>query len=180
MTVRVQCEICGGSGKVISSPCKECNGGLTGPTERTEVFKTPKGIETGMRFAFRGKGEPVANGVPGNLYVIVKVKPHEKFERLQNGNIILKVPVTYTQLVLGEDLTVPTLEGEAVCKIPPGTIPNRKFRMGGMGLPIFRQRRGIDTRGDQLVEVELKVPKNITGRHQELIVELAELEKKGD
>lgn len=181
MIVRVQCEVCGGSGKAIYSYCKECKDGLVGPNEQTVMFKAPKGVETGMRFSFNGKGEPTAGGDSGNLYVIVKIKPHEKFERLQNGNILLKVPIHYTQLVLGGDLEVPTLKGEAICKVPPGSIPNNKFRMKGLGLPVFNPRRGIHiTVGDQLVEVELNIPKNLDGRYQELIAELAEMEKKGD
>jgi len=145
------------------------------------MFKAPKGVETGMRFSFNGKGEPVAGGAPGNLFVILKIKQHEKFERLQNGNILLKVPVCYTQLVLGDELMVSTLKGEAICKVPPGSLPNNKFRMRGLGLPVFNPRRGIDTRvGDQLVEVELMIPKKVEGRYQELIAELSELEKKGD
>jgi len=88
------------------------------------------------------------------------------------------VPVSYTQLVLGDEIVVPTLKGKVTCKIPSGTESGKKFRLKGLGLPIFNRRASIDKVGDQFVQVELEVPSNLTKRQEELIRELSELERK--
>lgn len=179
MTVKTACHACQGTGKIIGESCGECDHGFTEPKDQKVVFNFPKGVESGMRFVFRGQGQPSANpeGKPGNLYVVTRMKPHELFERIPHGHVLLKVPVTYTQLVLGEDIDLPTLHGKVSLKIPPGTQPNSKFRLRGQGLPHFKDGNGLYRTGDQIVEVQLEVPKDLTGRYKEIIEELAQLEQ---
>ena len=180
MTVRVTCQACEGSGKLISERCLECNGGFKEATEETIQFKVPPGVETGMKFLQSGLGEPAPtpDGRPGNLYVVITVKPHEWFHRLANGHLLLEVPVSYTQLVLGAEVDVPTIDGKKVVfKIPAGTQPNAKFRLANIGLPIFNNSGTIYSRGDQLVQVKLEVPTQVEGRLREIISELSELDK---
>lgn len=176
MTVRTPCNRCAGTGKAMGTPCGDCTEGRLEPKEHTAKFAIPKGVEDGMRFVYHGKGEPVPNGQPGNLYVVVRVRPHEQFERLRDGGLLYRVPVLYTQLVLGCELEVPTLEGIATVKVPPGTQDRNKFRLRGLGLPIFNNQRDIYRRGDQIVELHLKIPTDLTEDHRKLIDALAEYE----
>jgi len=178
MTVKTTCHACEGRGKMVTEPCAECVGGICPGEEKMLKFTFPEGVEDGVRFVFRGKGQPSAHpgAAPGNLYVIVKTKKHDLFERLPRGGILLKVPVTYSQLVLGHEMTLPTLEGQVSFKIPAGTQPNQKFRLKEMGLPVFKESRTLYNKGDQIVEVLLEIPKNPTGEYREVIEALAKLE----
>lgn len=178
MSVQTICQACEGQGKSIEEACQDCNSGFTEAKEKILDFTYPKGVEDGMRFVFRGKGQPSSHpgGHPGNLYVVVNSESHEIFDRLSNGGILLRVPVSYSELVLGHDLEVPTLEGKVSLKIPAGTQPNQKFRLKELGLPTFKESRTLYKRGDQIVEVVLEIPKNITGRYLEIIQELSKLE----
>lgn len=177
MTVKTSCAVCNGEGKVLQEHCSACNGGLADVEEHAVQFDIPRGVENGMRFGYQGLGEPIPQGSSGNLYLVVKVKPHDLFERQQGGNVLCKVPVSYAQLVLGDEIDVPTLNGVAQVKIPAGTQPHTKFKLQGLGLPIFNARGGIYKHGDEIVQVDLEVPANPEGRYRELIVELSELEK---
>lgn len=177
LTVKTSCQNCGGSGRVVGERCGECHDGFRPAEEKTVNFKIPPGVESGMRFSYQGMGEPVADGIPGNLYLVIQVRPHETFERLVNGNVLLKVPVSYSQLVLGDEIMVPTLTEKAMLKVPSGTQPGSKFKLRGMGLPRFNGRPDVYNRGDEIVQLELEVPVNPEGRYRELIVELAQLEK---
>lgn len=178
MTVRSPCEVCGGTGQTTSSDCPNCEGGYTELKEKTSKFNIPPGVETGMRFAFRGEGNPSPNGPPGDVLVVIKVLPHDTLERLNNGDVLLKLPTTYPELILGADIPVPTLDGFMNIKIPAGTQVGEKFRLRQKGLPRFNRGRPIYTRGDQFVQVELEVPTELTEKHRQLIEELAQL--KGD
>lgn len=178
MSVQTTCQACEGTGKTVVEACSDCKNGFTEEKEKVLDFNYPKGVEDGMRFVFRGKGQPSSHpgGHNGNLYVLVKTESHEIFDRLPNGGISLKVPVTYSELVLGHELEVPTLEEKVSLKIPAGTQPNQKFRLKEMGLPSFKESRTLYNRGDQIVEVILEIPKNPTGRYIEIIQELSKLE----
>lgn len=178
LTVKAPCQTCGGAGQVLGDVCKECQGGFKTPQEQTVNFEVPKGVEGGMRFCYRGSGEPIAGGMPGNLYIVINVVPHEFFERIEGGHIVCKVPVSYTQLVLGDEVMVPTLNGKvALVKIPSGTQSGSKFRLNGLGLPIFNRQGGVYSCGDEIVQVELEVPTSVEGRYKEVIARLAKLEK---
>ena len=179
MNVRAPCNMCEGTGKKLSKPCEKCDHGFVGPNEHNVKFQIHKGVEEGMRFRCAGQGEPMADGQPGDLFIIVKVKPHKLFTRLKNGNILCKIPVTYTQLVLGDIIEVSGLENKINLEMPAGTASHNKFKLDGQGLPVFSNGRRIYKRGDQLVQVELKVPTELEGAYKEVIEQLAELEKGG-
>ena len=175
MTVKVGCQQCGGTGKSMVQKCSECDEGLKDKHECKIKFDMPKGVEDGMRFCYHGMGEPSSGG-SGDLYVVIRVKSHPLYERLPRGGILCRVPVSYTQLALGDDIMVPIIDGKASVKIPPGTASGKKFRLQGLGLPVFNQR-SIYNRGDEIVQVELEVPVIPEGRYKELMYELLELEK---
>lgn len=179
MNVQISCDKCGGSGESISETCEKCNGyGICGHERVDYEFEIPKGVESGMRFSFSGLGHPCPDGDDGNLYIIVAVKEHDVFTRLRDGGLLCEVPASYTQLVLGDEIEIPTIDDEVLVtfKIPPGTQPNTKFRFKGKGLPKFNNTNTI-YRGDQFVQVKLVIPTIVEGRYKELIEELAALEK---
>jgi molecular chaperone DnaJ len=181
MTVQTMCPACEGTGKSISKHCEDCQNGFTGPVEKSSSFVIPKGVEDGMRFSFRGEGEPCADGPAGSLFVVVRVKPHDLFQRLPNGIILCRMPVSYTQLVLGDEVEVPTLDGMVNLKIPAGTQSDAKFKLKGQGLPIFNNRHGsIYKSGDELVQVVLSVPTEISDEYRELLEKLAAAEQTGE
>jgi molecular chaperone DnaJ len=179
MTVKAACQGCGGTGKLLADKCPDCLDGLTSSQTVEFDFEIPQGVEDGMRFAFRGQGQPSVDhdGMPGHLYVIVRISDHPVFDREGNGNIVCRVPVSFTQLVLGDEMEVPTLERKVRFKIPPGTQPNSRFRLKELGLPQFNNRTmSTAVRGDQYVELQLEVPSEISDRYREIIEQLAQLE----
>lgn len=179
MTVRTTCAGCNGTGRVLVQNCPDCRSGFNNSVEKSLSFEIRKGVEDGMRFVYQGQGNPSPNptGIPGDLCVIIRLQPHQFFGRLRGGDIICKVPVSYTQLVLGGEIEVPTLESRTVIEIPAKSSPNRKFRLRGLGLPASLNS---NVRGDQFVEVELQMPKNISPRYKELLEDLSNLEKGED
>lgn len=169
--VQTACPTCGGAGTVVSDPCTSCHG--SGMERQTVTLKVqiPAGVESGMRLRVPGEGEPSREGGPrGDLWVYVHVTPDPVFQR--NGDdVVCKAAITYSQAALGAEVEVPTLDGKAKLKIPAGTAPGEVLRMRGQGIGPPDGRRG-----DQLVVVDLLVPKKVTGRHRELLQELAEIE----
>ncbi|MEM9712857.1 MAG: J domain-containing protein [Actinomycetota bacterium] len=123
--------------------------------------RIPTGVDHGRRIRVRGHGRPGQfGGPPGDLFVVVQVRPHDRFER-RGDDLHLTVPVTFGELALGAKVTVPTLDGDAVTlKVPPGTQPGRKFRLRGRGV----ERKG--TTGDLLVGVEVVVPTELDGEQR--------------
>ncbi len=170
-TISKTCGKCHGKGYVIGDPCKRCKGsGLITKTKALSI-KIPAGVETGSKLRLRGEGELGQNGgPPGDLYVYITVEEHPLFKR-DGNNIICEIPITFPQAVLGADIEVPTLEGPAKLRIPPGTSSGAEFVLKGKGI----QRLHSHTRGNQIVRVYIEVPKKITPRQKELIEELARL-----
>jgi molecular chaperone DnaJ len=164
------CPQCGGSGEV-GKQCGHCDGeGRIPKTENIEI-KIPAGVQTGSRIRFAGRGNAGMQGAPpGDLYIITTVSPHSFFERI-GDNIHCKVPITLTEAALGAKIEIPTVEGKAVLKIPPGTQNGQKFRLREKGAPSLR----ATTRGDQFVEVKIVVPKVADERSKEILRELARL-----
>jgi len=170
--VQSTCPACGGRGEVIADPCTACHGQGVERKKVTIKVRIPAGIEDGSRLRVGGEGEPSTEGGPrGDLYVYVSIRPDEFFERHGN-DVVCKVPISYCQAVLGAEIEVPTLEGKAKLKIPKGTQPNEILRMRSQGVPMG----GGSRRGDQLVIVQLAVPRKVSGRQEELLRELAGLE----
>ncbi len=161
------CNNCHGSGKVIENPCKICKGsGLIRKTKSIEI-DIPAGVETGSRLRLQGEGEISRNGHSGDLYVVLYVKPHKIFERKED-NIYVTIPITFAQATLGTKIEIPTLDDEVEMKIPAGTQSGTIFRLKNKGIKHLNSYG----RGDQFVEIIVKVPENLTKKQKELIQEL--------
>lgn len=159
------CPRCHGAGSSVEKPCAKCSGRGRVRAERELSFDLPAGVDTGSRLRLSGEGEPGENGGPrGDLYVLVEVLPDEIFDR-DGNNIICEVPINITQAMLGDTIRVPTLDGEADVKVPPGTQPGTSFRLRGMGI---KDLRGFHT-GDEMVIVQVEIPTRLNGEQKELI-----------
>lgn len=167
--VRIEpCRRCGGSGKIVERQCQQCRGAGVVRRPRKISVNVPGGIDEGSRLRVAGQGERGRmGGPPGDLYVVVHVRPHRIFQR-DGPEIYMEAPVSYALLVLGGELEVPTLKGTAAIKIPAGTENGTIFRLRGKGLPDL-DRGGV---GDQHVKVNVDIPKRVSGRERELIEEL--------
>ncbi len=170
MRFTLTCPRCGGTGR-LRNVCPTCHGeGRVLRNETVEV-RIPPGVSTGTRLRVPGKGNAGTLGAPpGDLYITVRVEPHPFFER-QGDDIYIRVPITVTEAGLGAKIEVPTIDGRALLKIPPGTQSGQKFRMREKG--VFNSRK--NTRGDQIVEVYVQPPKVRDERTKELLRELAQL-----
>jgi molecular chaperone DnaJ len=165
------CPQCQGAGKVIEKPCKQCRG--AGRRERTSKIKLriPAGVDTGSRLRSAGNGEAGLRGSsPGDLYVVLHVKPHDIFQR-DGDDLLCEVPVNFVQASLGSDISVPTLAGTAAIKIPPGTQPGTMFRLKGKGM---KNIQGYG-HGDLHVRINVEVPTQLTAAQKTKLQEFAEL-----
>ncbi|MFX1449981.1 MAG: molecular chaperone DnaJ [Promethearchaeota archaeon] len=176
----VTCDKCHGSGEVVKDPCKTCKGtGLVKKIKHITV-NIPKGAYPGLKLKMTGEGNAGLRGAnPGDLYIIVFVKEHDFFIR-DGYNIAIKIPLTYSQMVLGDEITVPTLDGDTKLKIPKSTEYGKIFKLEGKGMPkISRSIRNDyieeDSRGDQFVQVYLVIPSNINKDQEETLKKLKEL-----
>ncbi|MCF8025062.1 MAG: molecular chaperone DnaJ [Desulfobacteraceae bacterium] len=170
--VKSVCPKCRGQGKVIKEPCPKCMGRQQVAAKKKVDLKIPAGVDTGSRLRLAGEGEPGVNGGPaGDLYVFLRVKQHDVFERRDN-DIVCKVELSFIQASLGDEITVPTLTGEETVKIPQGTQYGDIIKLTNQGIPSLRT--GLP--GDELVEVVLKTPKNMSKRQEELLREFEKLE----
>jgi len=132
------CPRCGGTGEIVTTPCNECHGQGRVRVTRTISVKVPAGVDNGTQIRLAGEGEPgVYGGPPGNLYVVLSVKPHRYFRR-QDNNIILELAINVAQAALGDEVMVPTLEGKEKLVIPAGTQTGKVFRLRGKGVPYLR------------------------------------------
>lgn len=165
------CPACGGEGVVIPDPCRDCGGEGRRPVETAIEVEVPAGIEDGQRLRYAGRGPAGRRGGPsGDLYVAVRVRPHATLHR-DGPDLHVRVPVAVTQAILGAEVTVDTLEGPEVVRIPAGTQPGARLRLPGRGVPLLRGRG----RGDLYVEVEVQVPTQVSEEEAELVARLAEL-----
>ncbi|MGH9475547.1 MAG: DnaJ C-terminal domain-containing protein [Terriglobales bacterium] len=169
MKFNLRCGACGGSGK-SGAACSRCHGqGRVQQTEALEVRLKP-GTREGARLRIAGKGNWGADG-GGDLYVIVRIKPHPLFQR-EADDIYVKVPVSFTEAALGAKIGVPTIDGKALLNVPAGTQSGQKFRMRERGVP-SAQHDGL--RGDEYVEVQVTVPKVLSERSRDMLREFAQL-----
>lgn len=164
------CPVCGGRGQVIKEHCPTCSGsGKVRKTRRKKV-SIPAGVDDGTRIRLAGEGQPGEyNGPPGDLYLLIRVRPHKYFRR-KDDDILLDLNVNVAQATLGAEVKVPTVDGEVKLKIPPGTQPGKIIRMRGKGVPHLRR----DSRGDQLVIVNVTIPEKLNQEERELFEQLAE------
>lgn len=163
------CRTCGGAGTIITSPCGVCGGEGRRRRRRKINIQVPAGVEDGTRLRLNGEGEAGSRGgPPGDLYVYVSVQPHSSFTR-DGPDVYCDTRISMTQAVLGTEIEVPTLYGEARLNIPPGTQPGKRFRMRGQGLPRLRGQG----HGDQLVRVNVEIPERLNQQQRKLLEELA-------
>jgi molecular chaperone DnaJ len=171
-TVRSTCPHCQGRGKRISNPCPDCNGRGQTVVTKTVSLKVPAGVDSGSRLRLTNEGEGSPNGGPnGDLYVFLQVKPHKFFQR-NNTDIICLAEISFVQAALGAKITVPTLTGEETLKIPPGTQYGDTFRLPKQGIASLRTGQ----RGDQIIQVEIKTPGNLSKKQEKLLREFEELD----
>ena len=170
--VATTCPACGGEGVRVTDPCTTCRGsGRTTQVARLKV-DVPPGVESGMWLQLRGQGEPGDPGAPrGNLKIQVLVRKHPFFERNRN-DLICQVPISFPQAALGAEIQVPTLDGPDRLNVPKGTQSGDILRIKGRGMPDISGRG----RGDELVEVVVETPRQLSARQEEILRELAEIE----
>jgi molecular chaperone DnaJ len=163
------CSRCRGTGQIVTDPCRVCRGAGLVASQRTIEVTIPPGVENGTtRLVERGGNSTRADRPAGDLELTIRVAPHELFRRV-GDDVVCAMPISFAQAALGGELEVPTLEGRGKLRIPPGTQPGSVLRVKGKGIP----RRVMGGRGDQLVEVTIEVPTQLTQHQKDLIAELA-------
>jgi molecular chaperone DnaJ len=171
MKFNVTCPRCHGTGKNVTT-CPVCHGeGVVGRSEPLEV-RIKAGTRDGQRIRLPGKGNAGTHGgQPGDLYVIIRAESHPVFRR-EGDDIYLTVPVTTSEAGLGAKIEIPTIDGRAQLKIPPGTQSGQKLRLREKGVPSATKE---GARGDEIVEVKITVPMPRDEKTKELLRELAKL-----
>jgi len=168
-TVARTCGTCRGAGQVVSTPCPTCSGQGTVEQERKLTVKIPAGIASGQRLRLYGEGEGgVQGGPPGDLYVVVHVQEHEFFRR-DGNDLHCEIPLNFTTLALGAEISVPGITGEHTVKVPEGTQTGALFRLRGKGMPDVSGRG----HGDILVRVTGVTPKKLSKDQRRLLEQLA-------
>ena len=164
------CGRCRGEGRVITDPCTECRGSGRQRQQRKISVTIPAGVDDGQQIRLTGEGEVGARGgEPGNLYVLLDVAPHERFQRLDD-HLILELPVNIAQAALGSTLPIPTLEGDVDFDVPAGTQSGEEFVLRGKGVPRLNSNR----RGDMIVRATVVVPEEVSDDQRALLEQLAE------
>jgi molecular chaperone DnaJ len=173
-TISTTCNQCQGDGKFIPHPCKECRGAGKVRKNTKIQIKIPPGVDMGSKLRIRGEGEPgERGGPPGDLFVFIYVEPHDFFSR-EGDDIVCQIPISFPQAALGAEMEIPTLNGKKKISIPKGTESGHVFRIKGEGFP---RLRGYG-RGDQLVQVIVKTPKNLTKKQEEILREFEQVSGK--
>jgi len=168
------CPHCAGRGSVVVTPCSECRGTGRVMKERIVTAQIPPGIHDGQAIRIRGEGEPGADGTArGDLHCYVRVRAHPFLQR-HNNDLVCEMPISFTQAALGATVEVPTLEGKAELKIPPGTQHGQVFRLAGLGVPDIRSGR----RGHELVQVRVEIPQKLNKEQKALLRDFAATEDK--
>jgi molecular chaperone DnaJ len=165
------CPTCNATGQTIPSPCDQCRGIGTVNGDRTIDVDVPAGISDGQRLRLAGRG-PAAprGGIPGDLYVGVRVARHPDLER-QGDELWYRLPISIVQAALGTSVVLPTLDGEHDLEVPAGTQHGAQLRLKGLGVPSLRSTR----RGDLVVDIAVQVPTRLSGEEAELLAQFAEL-----
>ncbi|MFR3653877.1 MAG: molecular chaperone DnaJ [Dysosmobacter welbionis] len=164
------CPKCGGKGRIIHQPCKDCRGSGMVRKKKTIQASIPAGIDNGHTISIRGQGNAGKNGGPaGDLLITITVRPHELFRR-EGTSVLCEAPITFTQAVLGAELEIPTIDGKVKYTLPEGTQSGTTFRLKGKGIPSINGRG----RGDQYVTVYIETPKNLNKEQEEALKKFAE------
>ena len=174
-SVQQTCPQCKGNGKLIPEPCTNCHGVGKTKNNKTLEVKIPAGIDDGMRIRSTGNGEPGTNGgPPGDLYIEIRLKKHDIFER-DGDDLHCAVPISFTTAALGGEIEVPTLAGKAAIDIPEGTQAAKQFRLRGKGIKGVR----ASYPGDLYCHITVETPVKLTEHQRKLLKELDESLKKG-
>lgn len=170
--ISTTCPVCSGRGFIIPDPCPSCGGTGQAAKKTTLTVKVPAGIDHGQRLKIRGEGgQSSTGGANGDLYVEIVLKPHRIFKR-DGTEVFCDIPIGYTQAVLGAEIEVSTLHGQATLKVSPGTASGKVFRLKGKGIVDMHSGRN----GDQHVRVLVNVPNVINEEHRQLLEKLAAIE----
>jgi molecular chaperone DnaJ len=171
MVTASPCPRCGGAGQVIADPCRECRGEGRRIEDRTYTVDIPAGVDSGATLRLSGRGAVgPRGGAAGDLYVHLRVAPHERFER-DGADLLTELRVPYSQAVLGAVVPFDTLDGNEDLELPPGTASGTVFRLRGKGVPHLERR----SRGDLLVNVVVDVPTELTEEEEQLLRQFAEM-----
>lgn len=173
-----ECPYCGGSGQVVKDKCEKCKGSGRTAKKRKLSVKIPAGISHGQAIRIPGEGEPPPGGSStggrhGDLHVVVAVEDHDLFER-DGENLILRMPVSFTQAALGAQVTVPTIDGEHDLSIKPGTQHGKIFHLRQQGMPSLRSK----SRGDMIVVLAVEIPRKMNEEQKKLLRDYAAIEDK--
>jgi molecular chaperone DnaJ len=164
------CTSCGGTGRIHNVPCAACKGsGVISSIKRLEV-KIPPGVSTGSRIRVAGKGRVDYDGTKGDLYLVVSVLPHDKFER-KGDDLYVNVETPMVTALLGGEIEVATINGKLALKVPPETQNGKTFRLGGKGMPHL----GNTTSGDLYARAQITLPTNLTKEEKELLEQFKKL-----
>lgn len=167
-SIQQTCPVCHGAGKTIASPCVDCKGVGRVKRYKTLSVKIPAGIDQGDRVRLTGEGEHgVAGGPPGDLYVVVQIRPHSVFER-EGSDLHCEMPISFGLAALGGEIGIPTLDGQAKLKIPPETQTGQVFRLRGKGIKALRS----SGYGDLMCHVTVETPVHLTEAQKELLRQL--------
>jgi len=171
--VKTTCPYCKGQGRVISNPCRKCRGAGRVEITRKVQVKIPAGVDVGSKLRLNGEGEASSSpeGPPGDLYVVINIKPHKFFQR-DNMDIICAIDISFIQAALGDEIKIPTLVGEEKLKIPKGTQYGDVFKLRGEGIASLRTGR----RGDQIIKVIIKTPARLNQKQIKLLKEFDTLD----
>lgn len=168
IAVERACSRCHGTGQLPSTPCKRCSGARLTKRSKTAEVTIPAGVASGSSRVIDGAGSRTGpERAPGNLEILIEVAAHPFFQR-EGDDVLCSVPISFVQAAVGGEIDVPTLEGKVKLRVPPATQPGSVLRIRGKGLP-HRVRGG---RGDQLVEISVEVPTELTPRARELLEQL--------
>lgn len=169
------CPNCQGTGEIITEPCRECSGQKQVQRTVRKKVKVPPGVDNDTQIRLTGEGAPgVAGGPPGNLFVVLHVRKHEFFER-RGDDIFMDLQINVAQAALGDEIKVPSLDGDEAISIPAGTQSGKVFKLRGKGVPrLDRSGRGTPMgRGDQHVIIQVAIPKNLSEKQRTLFEDLA-------
>ncbi len=165
------CTTCGGTGQLITDPCTACHGDGRQEKPHSVRVSIPAGVEEGTRIRYSGGGDAGRfGGPPGDLYIVLTVKPHPFFER-DGNDLHCVVPISFTQAALGDEIAIQTLEGDTKIKIAEGTQSGKEFRLRSKGVPYLNEHG----RGDLIVEVQVQTPKKLSSEQRDLIRRFGEL-----
>jgi molecular chaperone DnaJ len=170
--ISTTCHRCGGQGRIVTNPCRPCNGTGRKKVTNKVLVKVPAGVDTGVRLRIPNQGENgYRGGPPGDLYVRLHVDPHEFFER-EGDHLYCRIPISMVQAAVGDTIEIQTLDSTPSVKIPPGTQSGDVIRLRGEGVPCLRG----SGRGDLLINIQVKTPVNLNKRQKEILEEFADIE----